>query len=174
MKSISLSLSIIMISMLKNVTSSILRTQFSWIESYLISLHSLMRCWIKTEKNSEDVQAITKQLIRCKEQWHSKSSAHHDFLWMQKYDDNFNISSVDEKTLDQLQAIIIIWRYTSKKWQSRMSRVSWLFVDHTQVNTQWSAELHKWHAYLQDCVTSEFQLTHASWVLFASIMHQWC
>ena len=28
---------------------------------------------------------------------------------MQKYDDNFNINFVDEKTLDQLQAIVIIW-----------------------------------------------------------------
>ncbi len=80
----------------------------NWVESYPISLHSSMGCWIKTGKDPEDVQVTTKQLIRCKEQWHGKSKARRDFLWVQEYDGDFNISPVDGKTLGQLQAIVTI------------------------------------------------------------------
>jgi hypothetical protein len=79
-----------------------------WVNSYPVSLHSSMKCWIKTGKDPRDVQATTEQFVRCSERWQNKSKDRRDYVWVHEYRGDFEKSPTDGRTLGQLLAIITV------------------------------------------------------------------
>jgi hypothetical protein len=41
----------------------------SWVEGMLVALHPSIRCWRRKGSDSNDLELLTKEYVRCKQSW---------------------------------------------------------------------------------------------------------
>ena len=85
-----------------------------WIQSYQIAVHLSIWCWWHEDKDTSNLEKLTKKIVCCTSFWQNhEKNWRWDFVWVQKYEENLQQNEVitrylNEKLLDQLQLIITV------------------------------------------------------------------
>ncbi len=57
----------------------------TWINEFLVALYLLLHYWRPEEKNSLEINALSKEIVCCSLQWRGGTKWRHDFVWVQEY-----------------------------------------------------------------------------------------
>jgi hypothetical protein len=79
----------------------------SWVEGMLVALHPSIRCWRRKGSDSNDLELLTKEYVRCKQSWQKGKEWRHDYVWVQdiEADDGSPLSG---RKVGQVQAIVTV------------------------------------------------------------------
>jgi len=79
----------------------------SWVEGMLVALHPSIRCWRRKGSDSNNLELLTKEYVRCKQSWQKGKEWRRDYVWVQdiEADDGSPLSG---RKVGQVQAIITI------------------------------------------------------------------
>src|SRR6202046_5788928 len=81
----------------------------SWVGSFSVQVHGLITCWKPDGKDSNDLQKLTEEFVRCSPNWQGKNLWRRDYVWMQEYTEEITRGSVlGGRRLGQLQLIISV------------------------------------------------------------------
>ena len=78
----------------------------SWVEGLPVTLHPSIRCWRRKGDDSNDLEMLTKEYVRCKEGWQAGKEWRRDYVWVQ--DTQTDGSLLGGKRVGQLQAIVTV------------------------------------------------------------------
>jgi hypothetical protein len=114
----------------------------SWVKSFKLQIHGSMTCWRPDGKDSNDLQKLTNELVRCAPNWRGKKSWRRDYVWVQEYTDEITRGSMlGGRRLGELLLIISVqdpdrWRVvTDDGGESRTKPVVYTgaFIDRLQI-----------------------------------------
>jgi hypothetical protein len=57
----------------------------TWVNEFPVALHPLLYCWRPEEKNSLEINALSKEIVCCSLQWCGGTKWRHNFVWVQEY-----------------------------------------------------------------------------------------
>jgi hypothetical protein len=57
----------------------------TWVNEFLVALHPSLHCWRPEGKNSLEINALSKEIVRCSLQWRGGTKWRRDFVWVQEY-----------------------------------------------------------------------------------------
>jgi hypothetical protein len=79
----------------------------SWVEGMLVALHPSIRCWRRKGSDSNDLELLTKEYVRCKQSWQKGKEWRRDYVWVQdiEADDGSPLSG---RKVGQVQAIVTV------------------------------------------------------------------
>ena len=81
----------------------------SWVGSFSVQVHGSITCWKPDGKDSNDLQKLTEEFVRCSPNWQGKNLWRRDYVWMQEYTEEITRGSVlGGRRLGQLQLIISV------------------------------------------------------------------
>jgi hypothetical protein len=81
-------------------------TDPSWVNEFAIALHPSIRCWRRKGNDSDDLEMLSKEYVRCKEGWQAGKEWRRDYVWVQ--DTKTDGSLLGGKRVGQLQAIVTV------------------------------------------------------------------
>src|ERR1700684_4083355 len=56
----------------------------SWVKSIGVQVHGSITCWKPDGKDSNDLQKLTEEFVRCSPNWQGKKLWRRDYVWMQE------------------------------------------------------------------------------------------
>jgi len=81
----------------------------SWVKSIGVQVHGSITCWKPDGKDSNDLQKLTEECVRCSPNWQGKKLWRRDYVWMQEYTEEITRGSVlGGRRLGELQLIISV------------------------------------------------------------------
>jgi hypothetical protein len=81
----------------------------SWVKSIGVQVHGSITCWKPDGKDSNDLQKLTEEFVRCSPNWQGKKLWRRDYVWMQEYTEEITRGSVlGGRRLGELQLIISV------------------------------------------------------------------
>ena len=81
-------------------------TDPSWVQEYAMALYPSIRCWRCRGNDSNDLEILSKEYVRCQEGWQAGKEWRRDYVWVQ--DTEADGSLLDGRKVGQLQAIVTI------------------------------------------------------------------
>jgi hypothetical protein len=81
-------------------------TDPSWVQEYAMALHPSIRCWRRRGNDSNDLEILSKEYVRCQEGWQARKEWRRDYVWVQ--DTEADGSLLGGRKVGQLQAIVTI------------------------------------------------------------------
>ena len=79
----------------------------SWVEGMLVALHPSIRCWRRKGCDSNDLELLTKEYVRCKQSWQKGKEWRRDYVWVQDIEADDG-SPLSRRKVGQVQAIVLV------------------------------------------------------------------
>ena len=100
----------------------------SWVEGMLVALHPSIRCWRRKGSDSNDLELLTKEYVRCKQSWQKGKEWHRDYVWVQdiEADDGSPLSG---RKVGQVQAIVTVVDDSRRDSKGAPVQYTGVFVD---------------------------------------------
>src|SRR5580692_6023507 len=100
----------------------------SWVEGMLVALHSSIRCWRRKGSDSNDLELLTKEYVRCKQSWQKGKEWRRDYVWVQdiEADDGSPLSG---RKVGQVQAIVTVVDDSRRDSKGAPVQYTGVFVD---------------------------------------------
>ena len=73
----------------------------------LVALHPSIRCWRRKGSDSNDLELLTKEYVRCKQSWQKGKEWRRDYVWVQDIEAD-NGSPLSRRKVGQVQAIVTV------------------------------------------------------------------
>jgi hypothetical protein len=118
---------------LANITStdaSIDRREFdpSWVADFPVALHPSLRCWRRRGKDSNDLELLTTEHVRCSPFWQGRAEWRRDYVWVQEHSPIGN-SAMEGKRVGQIKAIVTVIDHSRLDLKGRAARYTGAFVE---------------------------------------------
>jgi hypothetical protein len=81
-------------------------TDPSWVKGFAIALYPSIKCWCHKGNNSNNLEMLTKEYVRCQKEWQAGKEWRRDYVWVQNTE--IDRSLLGGKRVSQLQAIMTI------------------------------------------------------------------
>ena len=78
----------------------------SWVQDFPVALHPSLRCWRRKGNNSNDLEMLAPEYVRCKPCWQLGEEWRRDYVWIQENEACDNM--LDGRQVGQIQAIITV------------------------------------------------------------------
>jgi Plavaka transposase len=89
----------------------------SWVKPFIIQIHGSIACWKPDGKDSQDVQKLTEDLVRCIPNWHGKELWRRDYVWVQEYTEEITCGSIlGGRRLGELLLLVSI--HDPERWKA--------------------------------------------------------
>ena len=62
----------------------------SWAADLPVALHPSLRCWRRQGKDSDDLEQLTTELVRCSPAWGNSREWRRDYVWVQEHSPSGN------------------------------------------------------------------------------------
>jgi hypothetical protein len=79
----------------------------SWVQDFPVALHPSIRCWRRKGNNSNDLEMLTTEYVRCKPTWQGGKEWRRDYVWVQDSEAG-DMSMLDGRRVGQVKAIVTV------------------------------------------------------------------
>jgi hypothetical protein len=86
----------------------------TWVNKFPVALHPSLHYWHPEGKNSLEINALSKEIVRCSPRWRGGTKWRRNFIWVQEYNlpDSGGKGSMARplhgRLVEQLQLIILV------------------------------------------------------------------
>ena len=111
-----------------NASIDLRESDSSWAADLPVALHPSLRCWRRQGKDSNDLEQLTTELVRCSPAWRNSTEWRRDYVWVQEHSSSGD-SALEGRRVGQIQAIVSVLDYATRNANGTPARYTGAFID---------------------------------------------